>query len=210
MEKPAPVDHPIHELIQRRWSPQAFSKRPVEPEAIHSMLEAARWAPSSYNEQPWYFIFARQEESEEFDRLLACLTPGNQIWARHAPVLMLAVAKLFFERNGKPNRHALYDLGQAVAYLTIQATAQGLFLHQMGGFDIDKARQTFGIPDGFEPVVAIAIGYYGDPDQLPEDLKSREQAPRRRRPLRDFIFAGKWGHGIADFGLQIAERTGEG
>ncbi len=198
MEKPAKVDHPVHELILRRWSPRAFSSQAVEPEKILSILEAARWAPSSFNEQPWRFIIARREEAEEFDRLLACLSSGNQLWARHAPVLILFVAKLSFERNGKPNRHAFYDVGQAAAFLTLQATALNLFVHQMAGFDAARARDTYGIPDDFEPVAMAAVGYAGDPEQLPEDLRRSEMGPRSRKPLPDLVFAGRWGRSWGD------------
>ena len=198
MERPAPVDHPVHELICRRWSPSEFSNRPVEAEAIRSLLEAARWAPSSYNEQPWRFIVARQQDPEEFERLLACLVPGNQQWARQAPVLILTVAKLFYDRNGKPNRHAFYDLGQAVACLSLQATALRLFVHQMGGFNVDKARQAYGIPEGFEPVTAVAVGYHSETQDLSEEPKPPEPVPRKRHPLSDFVFSGSWGE-VAGF-----------
>ncbi len=193
MNKPAPVNPRVHELIRERWSPIAFDSRPVEPEVLHSLLEAAQWAPSSFNEQPWSFLVATREQVEEHARLLDCLVPGNQGWARHAPVLMLSVAKLAFERGGKPNRHALYDVGQATAQLVLQATAAGLAAHQMAGFDGDKARATFGIPDGHDPVAAIALGYPGDPEALPENMRGRELAPRRRKSLSELAFAGRWG-----------------
>jgi len=193
IENLADVNHPIHDLLRRRWSPRAFSDRPVELEKLRSLLEAARWAPSSYNEQPWSFIVAIKENPAEYERLLSCLVEGNIRWAQHAPVLMLAVARLHFERNGQPNRHAHYDVGQAVAHLTVQATALGLYVHQMAGFHVEKARELFSIPEGYEPMTAIALGYIGEPDALPEKLREREQAPRTRKSLDEFVFTGHWG-----------------
>lgn len=193
MEKVATTDHPIHELLHRRWSPLGFADRPVEAAKLLSVLEAARWAPSSFNEQPWSLILATKDNPAEFERLLACLVEGNQQWAKDAPVLMLSVAKLQFSRNDKPNRHAQHDVGLAVGNLVIQATALGLVVHQMAGFHVEKARETFAIPEGYEPVAAIALGYPGDPNDLPERLRERELTARTRKPLAEFIFSGKWG-----------------
>lgn len=193
MEKPADNSHPILEPIRRRWSPRAFADRPVAPEALRRLLEAARWAPSSFNEQPWSFIVATRDQTEEFERLLGCLVEGNRSWARHAPVLMLSVAKLRFERNDKPNRHAWHDVGLAVENLIIQATSLDIFCHQMAGILPDRAREEFGIPEGHEPVAAMALGYAGDPDSLPEERRESERAPRSRRPLEEFVFTGAWG-----------------
>src|SRR5881394_2967613 len=135
MEREVDVRHPIHELLRRRWSPRAFDpNKPVESEKLRACFEAARWAPSSFNEQPWSFIVATRDKPQEYAKLLACLVEKNQSWARSAPVLMIGATSLLWARNGKPNRHAFYDLGQAVAHLTVQATAQGLYLHQMAGF----------------------------------------------------------------------------
>lgn len=196
-EKPAETEFPIHDLIRRRWSPRAFDDRPVEPEKLGSLLEAARWAASSNNEQPWRFILAPRERPEDFARLLGCLKESNRIWARQASVLMLSVARLTFADDAEPNRHALYDVGQAVASMAIQATALGLVIHQMAGFFPDKARAQFGIPDGFEPVTVVAIGYQGDPSTLPERQRLRELAPRARDPLSRLVFAGRWGEPAA-------------
>jgi len=193
MSQSAETQHPVHELIRERRSPRAFSGRPVEPSKLRGLLEAARWAASSFNQQPWHFIVAAQEHPEEFERLLDCLVPGNAQWARRAPVLMLSVAKLTFDANGKPNRHALHDVGQATANLALQATAVGLAVHQMAGFDAARAREVFAIPEGFEPVAAIAVGYPGDPEELPAALREKERAPRTRRPLGEFVFGGTWG-----------------
>lgn len=194
MDKPADTQSPIHDLLKRRWSPRAFSERPVEPEALRSLLEAARWAPSSNNAQPWSFIIATKEDQADYGRLLSCLMEGNIPWAQRAPVLMVSVARMFFEDDGTPNRHAFHDVGQAVANFSVQATALGLFVHQMAGFYPDKVRELYDIPKEFEPVAALALGYPGDPDTLPERYRQRESAPRERKPLAEFVFAGRWSH----------------
>ncbi|WP_447978637.1 nitroreductase family protein [Candidatus Nitrospira bockiana] len=193
MEKPADARYPIHELLRRRWSPRAFSNRPVEPEKLRSLWEAARWAPSSFNEQPWSFMVAIRENRTDYDRLLNCLTESNQRWAHRAPVLMLSVAKLSFDEGGEPNRHAFHDVGLAVENLVIQATAFELVVHQMAGFHVDRAREEFQIPPGYEPVAAIALGYPGDPSELPDPLRQRELRPRSRKPIDEFVFSGAWG-----------------
>lgn len=193
MEKPAQMQYPIHDLLKRRWSPRAFSDRPIEPDVLRSLLEAARWAPSSNNAQPWSFIVTTKEDQAAHGRLVSCLMEGNIPWAQRAPVLMVSVARMSFEDEGKPNRHAFHDVGQAVANLSVQATALGLFVHQMAGFHSDKVRELYGIPKEYEPVAAIAIGYPGDLESLPERLKQREAAPRERKSLTDFVFSGRWG-----------------
>lgn len=192
IDKSANTQHPIHDLLKQRWSPLAFSERLVEPEKLRSVLEAARWAASSYNEQPWSFIVATKDNQAEFERLLSCLAQGNQEWANNAPVLMISVAKLHFERNGVENRHAFHDVGAAAAELAIQAMALELFIHQMAGFDVPKTREVYSIPEGYEPVAAIALGYLGDPQTLPEKLLQRVLAPRSRKPLEQFVFTGSW------------------
>ncbi|MCU0565494.1 MAG: nitroreductase family protein [Oculatellaceae cyanobacterium Prado106] len=193
IDKSSDTQHPIEEVLQHRWSPLAFSERAVEPEKLQSLLEAARWAASSYNEQPWSFIVATQDNPEAFQQLLGCLAEGNQEWAKDAPVLMLSIAKLHFERNGTENRHAFHDVGAAVANLATQATALGLKIHQMAGFDIDQAKEIYGIPAGNEPVEAIALGYLGDPATLSDRLQQREASPRTRKAIAEFVFAGHWG-----------------
>lgn len=192
MEKPADVTYPIHALLQRRWSPRAFDERPVEPDKLRSLFEAARWAPSSSNEQPWHFIVGTKAEPPAHDRLVACLMEGNRKWAFRAPVLMLSVARLNFEDEGTANRHAWHDTGMAVFSLCVQATALGLVVHQMAGFEIEKARADLGIPAGYEPVAMIAVGYPGDPAALPEYLREREVAPRERKPVIEFVSNGRW------------------
>ena len=193
MEKPAPTDHPIEEIIRRRWSPRAFSEQPVEPDKLRSLFEAARWAPSSFNEQPWVYIIATKDKPDEYAQMLSCLMEKNQQWARLAPVLMVSVAKLNFDKTGKPNRHALHDVGLATGAMLAQATALDLFVHQMAGFSVEKVRATYGLPGGFEPVAAIAFGYPAEPEALPESFREQEVAPRRRKPISDFVFEGKWG-----------------
>jgi Nitroreductase len=193
MEKPAPADYPIEEVIRRRWSPRAFSDRMVEPEKLRSLFEAARWAPSSFNEQPWSFVVTTRNNPDEYAQMLSCLVEKNQQWAQLAPVLMVSVAKLNFEKSGKPNRHAFHDVGLAMGTMLVQATALGLFVHQMAGFSVDKVREAFGVPDGFEPVAAVAIGYEADPEVLPEAFREQEVGPRRRKPISEFVFAGGFG-----------------
>jgi nitroreductase len=191
--KLANTQHSIHELLRKRWSPLAFSDRSVEPEKLNSLLEAASWAASSYNEQPWSFIVAVKENQNEFDRLLSCLAEGNQGWAQTAPILMLSVASLKFHKNNQENRHAFHDVGAASTSMAIQAAAMDLYLHQMAGFDVAKAIELYNIPAGYEPVAAIAVGYRGNTQMLPENLQQRELAPRSRKPLNDFVFTGSWG-----------------
>jgi nitroreductase len=193
MEKWAETAYPIEPLLRRRWSPRAFAARPVEPDKLRSLWEAARWAASTGNEQPWYFLVATRDDAVEHARLLSCLRENNQLWASRAPVLMVSVAKLTFDATGQPNRHAFHDVGLAVANLIVQATALGLFAHQMAGIYADRVRQLYGIPEGFEPVAGIVLGYLGDPALLPDDLRQRELAPRLRKPIEAFVFQGRWG-----------------
>jgi nitroreductase len=160
---------------------------------LRRLLEAARWAPSSGNEHPWRFIVGAREDGEAFESLLSCLNLSNQIWAQHAPVLLLTVASMTFHHNGRPNRHAFHDLGLATANLFVQATAMGLSTHPMAGFDVERARATCAVPDGLEPVTMIAIGYLGAPELLDEKLKQRELTPRTRHPLKEFAFKGRFG-----------------
>jgi len=190
-EKPAPTQYPVHELIRNRWSPRAYSDRSVEKDQLLSLLEAARWAPSSYNHQPWRFIVATKDDITEYNRLLSTLVEFNQGWAKNAPVLILAVAKLHFD-DGKLNRHAFHDIGLALENLIIQATSLGLSTHQIAGFQADLARKEYGIPDEYEPATVITVGYAGDPQSLPDGLRERELAPRVRKTLKEIVFTEKW------------------
>src|SRR5262249_15831408 len=155
----APVDYPIHELLAHRWSTRAYSEQSVDPETLKQLLEAARWAPSSGNGQPWSFIVARKENADEFEKIASVLNPGNA-WAKKAAVLVIAVAALD-RAPGKANGHALFDVGLSAENLALQATALGLSIHMMAGFNADQARAVFEIPERFQPVAAIAIGYPG-------------------------------------------------
>jgi nitroreductase len=193
MHKPATTDFPVHDLIRNRWSPRAFSDKPVERAILASLFEAARWAPSSNNEQPWAYLVATKDNAEEFAKMLSVLVDFNAGWARSAPVLILAVSRLKFP-NGNPNRNAFYDTGAATMLFSIEATARGLSVHQMAGFDAAKAKQVFEIPVDCEAVAAIALGYSGDPKSLPQPLHDREMAPRTRKPLTEFVMSGRWGH----------------
>lgn len=191
-EKKASTDYPIHPLLADRWSPYAFAGRPVANADLRSLFEAARWAPSSYNEQPWRYIVAAQNDPEQFQRLLSCLVEGNQLWAKAAPVLALGVASMKFAKNAKDNRAAAHDLGLAAGNLLVEATARGLYVHQMIGILPDRARDIYEIPDGFEAWTGLAIGYKVDPASLSGSLGERDLTPRQRKPLREFVFGGKW------------------
>jgi len=192
MEKPASVDHPVLEAIQRRWSPYVFSDRPVESAKLMSLLEAARWSASAFNEQPWRFILATKDQPEAYAKALGCLVEANQGWAKQAPVLILTVTRTTFTRNDKDNRVHQHDLGLAVQNLVIQATHMDLFAHQMAGIDLDKVKSEFNLPDGFEPQTAIAIGYGVQADDLPEAMREKEQAPRSRKAFSEFVFGDTW------------------
>lgn len=193
-ENNAQTQYPIHDLIRERWSSRAFSSQMIGKETIGTLMEAARWAASSFNEQPWSFVLVTKEQQpNEFEKLLNCLTERNRSWAQYAPLLLLTVARLMFTNEDKSNRHAFYDVGLAVGNLTIQATALGLTVHQMGGFDVEKTRQTCGIPNGYEPIVVIAIGYPGEPASLPQPFREGEFTTRNRNPLETFVFSGEWG-----------------
>jgi nitroreductase len=194
VQKPATTDFPINDLVRNRWSPRAFADKLIEPAILASLFEAARWAPSSNNEQPWAFVVATRDNADEFEKMLTVLVEFNAGWAVHAPVLALAVSQLNFQKNGAPNRNAFYDTGASAAWLTVEATSRGLFVHQMAGFDHAKAKQVFEIPADWEPIAAIALGYPGDPQSLPQKLRDRELAPRTRKPLTEFVMSGRWGH----------------
>ena len=160
---------------------------------LRALFEAARWAASSYNEQPWSYLVATKDNPEDFARLLSCLVEANQAWAKAAPVLALGCTRLFFQKNGKPNAAAIHDLGLAAGNLCLEATARGLHVHQMIGILPDKAREVFHIPEGVQPLTALAIGYAAEPDSLPEKYRERDLAPRTRKPLAEFVFGGEWG-----------------
>jgi nitroreductase len=181
------------ELLKKRKSPVAFSDQEVTKDQLEQIFEATRWAASCFNEQPWRFIVGRKSQDELYKKILNGINEHNQTWAKHAPVLMLTFAKKTFERNGKPNRHGMHDLGLAVGNMSAQATAMGLYLHQMAGIVTDNIQNDFDIPDDYEIVSAIALGYKLDLEDVAEDLKARESKERTRKPLSEFVFDQDWG-----------------
>jgi len=190
---PAETKYPIQQVLAARWSPYAFAERSVSQADLRSLFEAARWAPSSYNEQPWSYIVASKENAAEFARLLSCLVEGNQAWAKAAPVLALGCTSLNFKLNGKPNAAAQHDLGLASGTLLVEATSRGLVVHQMIGILPDRARELYEIPADIQPLTGLAIGYEGDINKLPENIRERDRARRGRKSQAEFVFTGKWG-----------------
>ena len=190
--KQAATDHAILQILSNRWSPYGFEDRPVAEDDLCALFEAARWAASSYNEQPWNYLVATRNNSSEFERLLSCLVEANRAWAKAAPVLVLGVVSLRFAKNDQDNRAAVHDLGLASGNLVVEATARGLSVHQMIGILPDQARKIYQIPEHYEAWTAMAIGYKANPATLPEALKARDLTPRQRKPLNEFVFTGLW------------------
>jgi nitroreductase len=184
IKKTADTTYDLHPVIKDRWSPRAFSDKPIARELLLELLEAARWAPSSYNEQPWRYAYAFRG-TDGFDRLADTLMPGNKSWAQHAAVLVVAMAKTTLSRNGKPNGVALHDLGLANAQLLAQATSRGIYGHLMGGFSKPEAQALLHLDEETRPVCVIALGYMGDTSTLDETLQAKEAARRSRRPLQE-------------------------
>lgn len=182
----------VNPVIQKRWSPRAFQDKGLSYEQIATLLEAGRLAPSSFNLQPWRFIYAKKEDAESFNRLFDVLMEPNQIWAGNAPLLMLAMAEVTNPVTGEANPHAWHDVGLAMANMVLQAEYLGFKAHQMGGFHADKAKSQFAIPEGFEPVSVTAFGYPGDPELLPEKLRASEQERDGREPLGSRFFDGSF------------------
>jgi nitroreductase len=192
MEKIATTDCPVADIIARRWSPRGYDpSRPVSRADLMSLLEAARWAPSSANEQPWRYLVFDQSDPEALAKAHDCLAPGNA-WAKAAPMLVLSVARLTFARNGRPNRHAAHDVGAASVSMAFQAVNLGLWIHQMGGYDSAKARAYFGIPDDYEPMAVIAVGYMLPEKDIPPEVLQRDSAARTRQPISEMAFRGYW------------------
>ena len=185
----------IAEILAERWSGRAYDPdRPVERDELLALLEAARWAPSCFGDQPWrYLIWDRFAEPERWRRAFDCLSEGNRRWAFRAPLLMLALADSRFS-DGRPNRWGQYDTGAASLSLALEATARGLMAHQMSGFDADKVRVEFAIPERYECMAMLTVGYPLPESRIPEELKEREYAPRSRRPLSESFFVGEWGN----------------
>lgn len=196
-EKYADTLASVDPLFRERWSPRSFLPRDVSGQDLETMLEAARWAASSGNEQPWRFIVARKSEDENFKRILGLLEPSNQAWAAAAPVLIVMACSLKFGRNGQPNGYALHDTGAALAHLMLQATALGLHAHGMAGFDHERARVELSIPEEYGLGAAVALGYRGSPDQLSPQNRQRELARRERKPLSELVFGGRWDRPLA-------------
>jgi nitroreductase len=186
--KHAPDVAGVEDLILQRWSPRTYSDKEVTGEELKRLFEAARWAASSSNEQPWRFLVGRRGD-ETYQKIFNALVEFNQTWARSAPVLMLAVAKMTFSQKGTPNRYGLHDTGAAMANLALQATADGLHTHSMAGFDNEQMRASFAIPSDYELGAVTAIGYFGDPESLPDHLRKMEVSPRQRKPLEEFVFS---------------------
>lgn len=199
LEKPAQTSRPIHDLFVRRWSTRAFDpNRPVTRDQLIALLEAARWAPSCNGDEPWrYLIWDRQRDPDGFQKAFDTLSENNRKWVKNVPLLMLSCAGTSFAATGKPNRWTQHDTGAASVCMALQATAMGLMLHQMGGFDAEKARAAFGIPADYTPMAMIAVGYQAEPDILDEETKKKELAPRSRKPLGERFFEGGWGKGVA-------------
>ena len=181
------IDFPISELIRRRRSVRAFTDHLVEQNKINSLFEATRWAPSSTNEQPWLYIYASKDQTELWNKLFDALNDSNKIWVKDAPLLILSLARKHFTRFPGPNAHAMYDLGGANAFLALQAVELGLQVRQIAGFNPTKIIENLNVPELYEPGVFLAVGYPGDPESLPENLKLREAAPRERNSQQVFV-----------------------
>jgi len=193
---PNPVDHPVIDAIRARWSPYRYAARTVEDDKLIRCLEAARWAASSFNDQPWSWIVAKREDTAAFATALGCLVEANQAWAQDAGVLILTCIRTDFAKTGKPNRVALHDLGIAACQLSLQAATLGLQVHQMAGVDLDAVRRRYELPTGVEPQTAIAIGYANEEPPRGDfqiELEQRQNGPRTRKSLSDQVFTGKFG-----------------
>jgi len=186
----------LHPLLADRWSPRAFDRTPLEDADVTALLEAARWAPSANNYQPWRFLVGRVSTDgvdATYAGLLDSLAEFNQLWASAAPVLIAAAVEVEHE-DGSPREIAPYELGLAVSQLTVEAAARGLHVHQMGGFDAGRLSEAFGVPPQYRAVVVLAVGRLGDPETLPSWAAERETAPRDRKPLAEIAFTGTWGN----------------
>ena len=188
------AQHSINPLFTTRWSPYAYDPdRPVSKEDLQSIFEAARWAMSAFNAQPWRYIVGVQGRSQEVrDRIFDSLMEGNQGWTRNAPVLAIGLAQKNFEHNGKPNSTAIHDLGAASASLALEAASRGLAVHQMSGFYAEKVQELFGLDDNIQPFTALAIGYPLEADQAADEFAKRDQRPRERKPLSELILHGSF------------------
>ena len=199
MQKPALTQVSIDTTLANRWSGRAYdASQPVNHEQIIALLEAARWAPSCFGDQPWRFIvWDKKADSASWQKAFDCLAPSNQAWVKETPVLMLVCADTLFNHNQQPNRWGQYDTGAAAENVCLQASSMGLMAHQMGGFNADKARETFAIPEQYIPMAMLCVGYAADIQTVTGDALDRETAARTRRPLNELFFAGNWGNPVA-------------
>jgi nitroreductase len=195
ISKIAKTDFPIHDLIARRWSARAFSTKKVEKSKLLSILEAARWAPSSRNEQPWRYIIFTDDNSEKLDKARSVLLEINN-YAKRAPILICAITKKTYSDNRIYNRLHFHDLGAANENMFLESFNQGLIMHEMGGFNRDKAREVFSIPPDYEVGIMIAIGYQDSHKILPERYREKANSPRERKPLSEIAFLEELGNGI--------------
>jgi nitroreductase len=195
----AQTSKPIHDLLARRWSPRAIDpNRPVSREQLRTLLEAGRWAPSCNGDEPWrYLIWDKARDPQGWQKAYDCLSENNKKWVKNVPLLMLSCAGSAFEATGKPNRWTQHDTGAASVSMAYQAVAMGLVIHQMGGWDVEKARAAFAIPPEYTPMAMVAVGYQATPDILDEETKAKELRPRGRKPLAERFFEGGWGKGVA-------------
>ena len=178
----------ILEIIQERWSPYSFSPAPVEEYKLKAMLEAASYAPSCNNDQPWMFVIATQQDRDVFDKFLGFLVEGNRVWAKYAYALVISMARTKFSYNGMPNRYAFHDTGMAVSNMLLQALTMDVFVHQMGGFSVDKVKEHFNLNDEIEPVAMMAVGYIGDGASLSPELLKRDEKRRPRKSVNEYAF----------------------
>ena len=198
MDKPAITQVPIDATLAHRWSGRAYdASKPVTPAQIIALLEAARWAPSCYGDQPWRFVVCdRSSDAEAWQRAYDCLAPSNQTWVKNAPLLLLVTADSKFNHNGQDNRWGQYDTGAAAENLCLQASSMGLMAHQMGGFDVSRARAAFAVPEQYALMSMVCVGYPADIDSVTGEARERELAPRARRALGELFFRGGWGKPI--------------
>ena len=188
--KVANTSYPVMEVVRKRWSPRSFSERQIEPADLNTLFEAASWAPSSMNEQPWKYIYAHRHDAS-FHNFLECLYPGNASWAKNAAVLLLSLSRVDHQRDGNVNRYHMYDAGAANNTMLLQAASMDIFGHLLGGYDMEKAKAVFKIPESLDPVCFIALGYLGAPEQLEEPFLNRELSERSRKPVASFAFPEK-------------------
>lgn len=198
-ERKAITSVPIHDLLARRWSPRAFdANRPVTRKQLVTVLEAGRWAPSCNGDEPWrYLVWDRTRDPEGWQKAFDCLSDSNKKWVKNVPLLMLSCAGSIFGATGKPNRWTQHDTGAASVSMALQAVALGLIIHQMGGYDAEKARAAFAIPAEYTPMAMIALGYQAEPDILDEETKAKELRPRARKPVTERFFEGGWGKPVS-------------